>query len=438
MKNINSFLLFSIVYISFILLFNQTMGRKAIPGGMVPYLIIALPIVLASMGFYWLMNYIAYKKGPVKKILDTALEFEQAEVFKIKKNDNQFDPKEFLKGVKRLATILNQAWCENKMDLVRNMVSAGIYNRFRIQLDLMLKDKTKNIMADWVLSRLNIRSVEVDEVYETIHLELTAYARDANITTGLSPEEEKNIIENTPQTYYSEIWSFVRKKGLKTEQGKFLLSGNCPNCGGDISGKGQLSKCGYCGSIVNSGEFDWVLAEITQHEEWRPNLSSGSIDLSEFQASNGLVSRQIIEDRASVLFWRWIQAGYFNSRTYLSRETEKERLDTIALNHSGVHDVAVGAVDLNGCQMESGKIKAEVLILWSGADTNLSESLHREHYLTLAIQPSSNSKNGLSGNSCPNCGAPLPESDSLNCDYCSAEVPAITDDWLLSSIREKN
>ena len=35
----------------------------------------------------------------------------------------------------------------------------------------------------------------------------------------------------------------------------------------------------FCKAVVNSGEHDWVLAEITQPEEWRPTATDRACGL---------------------------------------------------------------------------------------------------------------------------------------------------------------
>jgi ribosomal protein L37E len=58
------------------------------------------------------------------------------------------------------------------------------------------------------------------------------------------------------------LYTFMRKTGVTTDPAK---SGNstvaCPHCGAptNITSAG---KCEYCGFVVTTGEFDWVLSNI--------------------------------------------------------------------------------------------------------------------------------------------------------------------------------
>jgi hypothetical protein len=54
---------------------------------------------------------------------------------------------------------------------------------------------------------------------------------------------------------------------VPTHPSASILQGRCPSCGGPVDIVDR-AKCPQCESIVNSGKYDWVLAEITQDEEW--------------------------------------------------------------------------------------------------------------------------------------------------------------------------
>ena len=41
----------------------------------------------------------------------------------------------------------------------------------------------------------------------------------------------------------------------------------CPNCAAELN-ISMAGECEYCGSKLTSGQFDWVLSEIQQDEEY--------------------------------------------------------------------------------------------------------------------------------------------------------------------------
>mgnify|MGYP004458475247 FL=1 len=54
----------------------------------------------------------------------------------------------------------------------------------------------------------------------------------------------------------------MRKTGVKTKPGENTVNTtNCPNCGAPtkITSSGE---CEYCGSVITTGEYDWVLTGL--------------------------------------------------------------------------------------------------------------------------------------------------------------------------------
>src|ERR1035437_6008504 len=71
-----------------------------------------------------------------------------------------------------------------------------------------------------------------------------------------------------PYRPFTEYWTFQRSAGAKTLVTGGVTDKKCPNCGAplDVNATGN---CKYCGEVVTSGKFDWVLSKIDQANEWR-------------------------------------------------------------------------------------------------------------------------------------------------------------------------
>jgi hypothetical protein len=377
---------------------------------------------------YLLSEWILKNKDAKKEELETFYnEPDKAILEKIKSNDPDFEYETFLKNVGSLVEKLNKAWCENKMSQVRNLVSAGVYNRFKIQIELMKKQNLKNVMQHWALSSTDLIEMETDDDYQTAHVQIFAYAKDLNVSYNLPNSEIEKLFLEAKQTSYTEIFSFVRKKTGKTFKGKSLLEGNCPNCGAPIEGLGESNQCAHCHTIINSGEYDWVLAEITQVEVWNEG-STNDLNLAEFKEKNKLVARQIIEDRASYLFWRYMESLALGTAEPVRRDSNPAFIENWNEEKIQYEDVAVGAVDLEEIYFDGDAILADVNIQWSQS-FNPEESI-----FTLRLEPNATKNSGLAENSCSNCGAPYPDSDAHACEYCNHPIPKVVNDWLLYEI----
>ncbi|MCB1177598.1 MAG: TIM44-like domain-containing protein [Leptospiraceae bacterium] len=433
----------SLAYI-FIFIFINSGNLSSIVGGFsnpigflfTPFGLSWLIFTLIAGGFLIFANYLMKSLGPKKIEMETYQRFSKGGVEKLKRNDPNFSAESFLTNCSKLASKLNTAWTKNNMNLVRNLVSSGIYNRFRLQLELMKEEGVENHMKNWFLDTIDLISVEIDPVYQTAHVEINARAKDVTLPLNTPKDEIEKSLTESPQEMYYEVWSFVRKTSAITKKDQGLLNGNCPNCGANIEDIGESNQCKQCKTVINSGEYDWVLAEITQKIEWKPGQSSGSIDLTSIREQNSSVNRQVIEDRASYLFWRWIEARVEGSFQPLKRYSSPKLLNSIQVKKDYIAEAAVGAVDLKNCLIEGEEISAKVQVVWSASFSKGQEPINRRNTLTLKLPIQSVISQGLSECSCNTCGAPLPESDSLKCEYCGDEIPPVVSDWLLDQIKE--
>jgi DNA-directed RNA polymerase subunit RPC12/RpoP len=340
-------------------------------------------------------------------------------------SDPAFSLADFFQKVTWTSNRLTTAWLSQNMASVRSIVSAGVYNRFRVQLELMKKEGMVNIMKDQKVLGLYVASFKDEDPIQTIHVHIKAEARDQNVPIQTSDAEKQKILSTTPLLPYEEIWSFIRSSHAKTNKGQDLYSGKCPKCGSPADLVSQTNKCEHCGSIYNNGEFDWVLSEITQVVEWS-SAGSPARGINDLRKDNPTINTQMIEDRASYIFWRWIEAQVRGSIAPLRRDS----MHSFTVTKKLLYDVAVGSVDL----IKAEKWKAEVHIKWSAADTKGEEPFFRENTFVLILTKPNIPLVGFAEHSCETCGSPLPETDSLQCEYCGSSIPVRVNDWLLEKV----
>lgn len=59
---------------------------------------------------------------------------------------------------------------------------------------------------------------------------------------------------------------FVRKYGVLTKSNDSVVSTNCPNCGADTDVT-SIGECKYCGKVITTGDYSWVLNKICYWDE---------------------------------------------------------------------------------------------------------------------------------------------------------------------------
>jgi tellurite resistance protein/DNA-directed RNA polymerase subunit RPC12/RpoP len=324
----------------------------------------------------------------------------------------------------------------------RPFVSDGVLSRFQVQLALMREENRRNVMSDASVLYATIEGVETAAPLDVVHVRVTAEARDAEVPVNAPDDQIRAVLARTPVEPYTEIWSLVRKTGAQTKPADFAVGRACPSCGAPLD-QGETVKCRYCGALACSGEHDWVLAEITQLVEWRPRIRRADA-IDALHARDPGVAREVLEDRASYVFWRWVQAG----RAGAVAPLRKCALPSLLANGGaaahlaswrGAVDVAVGGADLLGCELDGqdGFDRAYVEIFWSAHLGGASVSTPSKIVIRLARRTGVASRLSMTALVCQACGAPLAEtetSDASQCAHCGAELTAGDQAWVLDAV----
>ncbi|MGH7270027.1 MAG: hypothetical protein ACREJ3_06310, partial [Polyangiaceae bacterium] len=219
----------------------------------------------------------------------------------------------------------------------------------------------------------------------------------------------------------------------------FEVGRGCPSCGAPMS-EGEMLKCRYCGALVCSGEHDWVLAEITQLSEWRGSVRRAS-GLDALRSRDPGTAQETLEDRASYLFWKWVQAGRVGGFAPLRKCATPAFVASggdLSATRSAV-DVAIGAAELVACELGGMGARAAVdLVLvevfWSARFGGSSSFTPVQSVIRMVRQSGVVSKVSMTALACTACGAPMVESDSTRCDHCGAELADGAQAWVLDAV----
>jgi uncharacterized tellurite resistance protein B-like protein/DNA-directed RNA polymerase subunit RPC12/RpoP len=345
--------------------------------------------------------------------------------------------------VSRMNDVLVAAWCSGDMRPARPFVSDGVYSRFSVQLALMRGEDRRNVMQDAHVLSVDLEGVESAAPLDVTHLRVRAAARDVEVRAGASQDEIARALTAASVESYVEIWSLVRRHGATTTREASALGSACTSCGapildaqaGHLPTLGEMIKCRYCGALLCSGEHDWVLAEITQLEEWRPGAAPTPAGLQSLRQRDPELSRESIEDRASYLFWKWIEAGRLRSLAPLRKGATPELLARQAglATIASAREVAVGGADL--ILTESDELdRAYVKVFWSAALGGAARPMPVQSVLRLVRKPGVVTRAGMTALVCTACGAPIGESDTPACDHCGALLSAGDQTWVLDAV----
>ena len=191
----------------------------------------------------------------------------------IKKYDPNFNCDKFLAWAKETFITLQMAWSERDFEKARPFEKEELYQQHVQQIQ-----KYKDSGRINVLDRININQAYLfgytrDKEYEYMKVYFMA-----RMTDYIKDEKTGSIIKGDPNTEYhlKYIYTYMRKTGVLTSETKSNISTvACPNCGAPTAIT-SAGKCEYCGFIVTTGEFDWVLSDITGIKQGT-NLGSGGV-----------------------------------------------------------------------------------------------------------------------------------------------------------------
>lgn len=362
----------------------------------------------------------------------------------LKTRDPLFDPTQFLARAQTAFTKVQNAWAAGDMTPARAFVSDGVMVRFTIQLEMNAADGIRNKVDQLRVLENEVLEVVSDQHFDAIHVRLRASAVDQDV------DKDGAVVRNAAGSAeeFEEVWTFLRRPGAKTLGRPGLIEGCCPQCGSPLPAL-DAAQCDHCKAWVNTGDFDWVLCEITQACEWTardPELEVPGL-VAACQADVNL-NVDFLEERASVAFWRWQQALSSRDAAPLVCMAPPSYLDTFAVQ------LAERAPYYRGCAIGGTQVlavaddavqwqHAHVLVKWSGIwfDWNGSRyedkgQVERQHVFVLGrrLGAQTDRRHGFRSLRCPSCGAATWKRDQSSCDYCQALLNDGKLTWVVRNI----
>ncbi|PZR60995.1 MAG: hypothetical protein DLM53_10100 [Candidatus Eremiobacter antarcticus] len=176
----------------------------------------------------------------------------------IKAHDANFDEHTFMDRAETAFFKLQQAWTARSQDLARDVMSAALYERHKMQTDQLIANRQIDVLQNIVIGHARIVDAAAATPYDSIVVSFDAAMADYTID-----ERTKRIVDgDTGQRQFTERWTFIRRADAKTVAGQTQLASTCPSCGAPLSL--ENGKCAYCGAFVRSTSSDWVVDSIEQ------------------------------------------------------------------------------------------------------------------------------------------------------------------------------
>lgn len=363
----------------------------------------------------------------------------------VQKNPN-FKPEAFKAKVKQAFTEIQEAWMQKDMKKVRKYISDGMYQRLNIQFKMMNILEQTNTIENLVVKNIIIDKIESDGAFDIMHVAIHASIVDKFVS------KKYPSLNSGGSEEFVEYWSFIKKKSAK--ESDLFGSQNCPNCGAQLpENAGDVSQCPYCKTITNLGDYDWILSEITQADDYIGNYSKATkgsafaYKINELCKSNPDFSIQNIEDKASNGYLQILTAQALNQPTIMRRFVSDELYEKLSNNNSGdvvynriyLNDVTlIGASQSNQKNILSVAIKSTYQrVSLKDGKLNLLDPVLVTKTETVLMSRDINaleSKGSLYAHVCPVCAGPVGDTTDIKCQYCGSELNSTKTEWIITNV----
>jgi ribosomal protein L24E len=309
----------------------------------------------------------------------------------------------------------------------------------------------------------DVRGLETPVVNITLSFE-TNYTEVVNANGG----------QPTEMTYYvRERWLFERKRDVLSPAPAQATALHCPKCGAALQ-KDTVGACAFCGTKIESGEFQWYVRGIglLTREAKGPLLTSNvpeaGTDLpsvvqpnlreirAAFEENNPSFSWGEFQARARLIFDE-LQAAWSNLQWERARPHETDNLfqmhqywiNAYQRQHlrNALDDCRITALQpvkikedqfYNSITLRIGAEGYDYTVDESGKIVSGSKNSFRSwsEYWTFIRSRNAKPAAARADLNCPNCGAPLKVNSAGVCEFCGGKITSGEFDWVLSRIEQ--
>jgi predicted lipid-binding transport protein (Tim44 family) len=177
----------------------------------------------------------------------------------ISAHDPNFSREAFLEEVQRTFFVVQEAWTSRKPEMSRQVMADGLWQQHRVQIQGYIDAGKRNVLEDLAVGNLTIVGAHSDASYDTITVRVLAACADYDVD-----DRSGRVIRGNRQVEnWMEDWTFQRSSRATTPAAGGTMTQKCPNCGAPLD-LDLAGVCKYCKAPISSGDYDWVLARISQ------------------------------------------------------------------------------------------------------------------------------------------------------------------------------
>ncbi|MEP6635602.1 MAG: TIM44-like domain-containing protein [Acidobacteriota bacterium] len=346
------------------------------------------------------------------------------------------------------------------LDLFSPYISDGARNGLRQRNPPGLKEVKGIIVGAMPINGvrgLDTPLVSISVLFETNYTEVT--------------QANKQPVEMT--YYVRERWDLERKRDVLSPTPAQATALHCPRCGAPLR-RDTIGACAFCGTKIDSGEFQWYVRDISllEREAKGPLLTADVPEVGtdypsviqpgfenargNFESNNPSFSWAAFQKRARLIFDE-LQAAWSTLNWERARPHETDNIFQMhqywieAYRRQGLRNMldqcVVTAMQpvkfgedafYNSITLRIGAQGYDYTIDASGEAVSGSRDRLRywSEYWTFIRNRHAKPLAARADLNCPNCGAPLQVNLSGICAFCGGKITSGEFDWVLSRIEQ--
>ena len=363
----------------------------------------------------------------------------------LKKQEPAFDTDKFKQKVRTAFVAIQNAWMKQDLGEVRKWITDGVYQRFNTQFIMMDEIGQVNEISGIQITSLLIDDAEQDGEFSIVHVGIAFNMMDSFISKKYTRLNDGGPLQTM------EYWSFIKKSGVK--EADLYHSNNCPKCGGELSKDGgETAKCPYCGTITYLGDYDWVLAEITQRDDYFnantkfEKQGKSAVKIRGQMGDKKDFSLQELEDKASNGYMQIMTSlvkqepqrvrRFVADNLYATIENKINHDPKFVFNRLYLNQVTTFDYFKEGNTdnlVVAVKRSSQRIVLSDPKNPQFETSIRSfNEVLVLSRDADAQKAQGsLYSHSCPNCGAPIKDTTEITCTYCNAQLNSPKFEWII-------
>ena len=171
--------------------------------------------------------------------------------------DPQFSETAFREKLSNMYVQFQNAWQSKNMETLRPYLTDALYAKCDRQLDNYRRNRQTNRIEN-----IAVLDVQLVGFKQDAGMDMVVARLKTRIVDYVVDDASGSIVRGGKQEKFMDYeWDLVRTSGTLTGVSAGTKSQNCPQCGAPID-INHTAKCEYCGCILTSDTFDWVVSEI--------------------------------------------------------------------------------------------------------------------------------------------------------------------------------